>query len=98
MLIEEVRLGAHCAYRLQYHVVWVCKYRRRILMPGVRSYLEKVLRGLQRSMPGVEIEIIGFDGDHMHMVMVIPPKYSISDVMENMKSRSSSVMRKKLSG
>ena len=91
----EVRLGAHCAYRLQYHVVWVCKYRRRILKPGVRDYLEKVLHGLLRSMPGVEIEMIGCDGDHLHMVMIIPPRYSISDVMGNLKSRSSSVMRKK---
>ena len=46
-------------------------------------------------MPGVEIEMIGFDRDHLHMVMIIPPKYSISDVMGNLKSRSSSVMRKK---
>ena len=91
----EVRLSAHCAYRLQYHVVWVCKYRRKILKPGVRDYLKKVLYGLLRGMPGVEIETIGFDGDHMHMVMVIPPKYAISDVMGQLKSQSSSRMRKK---
>jgi putative transposase len=46
-------------------------------------------------MPGVEIETIGFDGDHLHMVMIIPPKYSISDVMGNLKSRSAPVMRRK---
>lgn len=91
----EVRLSAHCAYRLQYHVVWVCKYRRKVLKPGVRDYLKKVLYGLLRSMPGVEIETIGFDGDHLHMVMVIPPKYAISDVMGQLKSQSSSRMRKK---
>ena len=91
----EVRITAHSAYRLQYHIVWVCKYRRRILKPGVRTYLHKVLLGLQRSIPGVEIETIGFDGDHLHMVIIIPPKYSISDVMGKMKSRSSSIMRKK---
>ena len=45
-------------------------------------------------MPGVVIEMIGFDRDHLHMVMIIPPRYSISDVMGNLKSRSSSVMRK----
>jgi len=91
----EVRVSAHCAYRLQYHIVWVCKYRRRILKPGVREYLEKVLTGLLRQMPGVEIETIGFDGDHLHMVMIIPPKYSISEVMGRLKSQSSSRMRKK---
>ena len=46
-------------------------------------------------MPGVEIEMIGFDRDHLHMVIIIPPRYSISDVMGNLKSRSSSGMRKK---
>ena len=91
----EVRVSAHCAYRLQYHIIWVCKYRRRILKPGIREYLHKVLLGLQRSMVGVEIEMIGFDEDHLHMVMVIPPRYSISDVMGKMKSQSSSRMRKK---
>ncbi len=93
--IMEVRIAAHTAYRLQYHVVWVCKYRRRILKPGVRDYLHKVLLGLLRRMPGVEIETIGFDGDHLHMVMVIPPKYAIADVMGQLKSQSSSIMRKK---
>ena len=39
--------------------------------------------------------MIGFDGDHLHMVMIIPPKYSISGVMGQLKSQSSSQMRKK---
>ena len=91
----EVWVSAHSVYRLQYHVIWVCKYRRRILKSGVRDYLHKVLLGLLRSMPGVEIETIGFDGDHLHMVMVIPPKYAIADVMGRLKSQSSSRMRKK---
>ncbi len=91
----EVITTGHSAYRLQYHVVWVCKYRRRILKPGVSAYLHKVLLKLCRSMPGVLIETIGFDKDHVHMVMVIPPKYAIADVMGRLKSQSSSIMRKK---
>jgi putative transposase len=45
-------------------------------------------------MPGVELETVGFDQDHLHMIMVIPPKYSISDVMGRLKSQSSSHLRK----
>jgi putative transposase len=45
-------------------------------------------------MPGVEIEAIGFDLDHLHMVIIIPPKYSISDVMGRLKSQLASRMRK----
>jgi len=86
---------SHSIYRLQYHVVWVCKYRRRILNPGVCSYLKEALAKLLRSMPGVTIETIGFDGDHVHMVMVIPPKFSIAEVMGTLKSQSASLLRTK---
>ena len=85
---------AHSLYCLQYHVVWVCKYRRRILNPGLCGYLRKVLPKLLRSMPGVKIESIGFDQDHLHMVMSIAPKYSISSVMARLKSQSASRLRK----
>jgi putative transposase len=46
-------------------------------------------------MPGVTIETIGFDADHLHMVMSIPPKYSVSSVMGELKSQSASRLRKK---
>ncbi|PEQ17491.1 transposase [Piscirickettsia salmonis] len=63
----EVIKSGHSVYRLQYHIVWVCKYRGRVLNSGVCEYLKKVLGKLLRSMPGVEIETIDFDGDHLHM-------------------------------
>ena len=91
--MEYVRTG-HSVYHLQYHVVWVCKYRRRILNPGICEYLRKLMPKMLRSMSGVTIETIGFDTDHLHMVMNIPPKYSISSVMGKMKSQSSSELRK----
>ena len=87
--------SAHGVYRLQYHVVWVCKYRRKVLNPGVCKYFEWVLPKLLRKMPGVLVEEIGFDEDHLHMVMVIPLKYSISDVMRDLTSQSTVYLRKK---
>ena len=86
---------SHGIYSLSYHIVWVTKYRRRILNPGVVDYLKKMFPKLIRSIPGVEIEEIGFDKDHIHFVMVIPPKYSISDVIAQMKSQSASVLRER---
>ena len=44
-------------------------------------------------MPGVKLETIGFDKDHLHMVMSIPPKYSIAAVMGQLKSQSASRLR-----
>ena len=37
-------------------------------------------------MPGVALETVGFDNDHLHMLMVIPPKYSIASVMAQLKA------------
>ena len=90
----QVIRTAHSMYCLQYHVVWVCKYRRKILKPGVCSYIRKTFPGLLRSLPGVRLESIGFDDDHLHMLMTIPPRYSISSVMGRLKSQMASRMRK----
>lgn len=92
--MEYVRT-AHSVYHLKYHVVWVCKNRRRILNPGVCGYLSNILLKLLRSMPGVRIESIGYDEDHVHMVMVIPPRDSIASVMGQLKSQSASGKRRK---
>ena len=88
---------AHSIYYLQYHVVWVCKYRRRILNPGMCGYIRKILPKLLRSIPGVKLETIGFDKDHLHMVISIPPKYSIAAIMGRLKSQLSSRLRKRFS-
>ena len=89
------RYGSCTVYRLSYHIVWVCKYRRRVLKPGVVDYIKKLLPKLLRSIPGCEIEKIGFDKDHVHFVMTIPPRYAIADVMAKLKSQSSSQIRAK---
>ncbi|MCB0535729.1 MAG: transposase, partial [Saprospiraceae bacterium] len=54
----------------------------------------RVLPELLRSMVGVSVETMGFDRDHLHMVMLIPPRYSISSVMGQLKSQSTSLIRK----
>ena len=45
-------------------------------------------------MPGVTIERMGFDNDHLHMLMIIPPKHSIAEVMGKFKAQSASNLRK----
>ena len=91
----QTRLSSHGTYRLEYHIVWVVKYRRKVLKPALQVTLRKLLPHLMRSMPGCRLETIGFDQDHLHMVMVIAPKYAVSDVIGMMKSQSASRLRKK---
>ena len=53
--MEEIRLSGHTAYRTEYHIVWIPKYRRCILNPGLRGYLRKLFPKMLRSLPGCEI-------------------------------------------
>ena len=76
-------------------MVWIPKYRRRILNPGVEEYLVKLFPKILRTMPGVEIVAKNIQVDHIHMVMIIPPKYAVSEVMGRLKGMTSSHLRKK---
>lgn len=90
--------SGHGIYYAQYHICWCTKYRRRILNPGVTEYVRKILPQIVRSMTGVTIEELGIDEkmkDHLHLVIIIPPKFSASDVIARLKAESSSMMRKK---
>ncbi|WP_417168558.1 transposase [Vibrio mimicus] len=86
--------SSHSVYYTKYHGVWAMKYRRKILTPGMCSNLRKP------SCPSycevclvssLEIETIGFDEEHLHMMMLIPSKSKscISDNIGKLKSQLS---------
>ena len=91
----ETRLSGHGAYRTEYHIVWIPKYRRRILNPGVGGYVKKVLPKVLKMMPGCEVVEMNIQVDHIHMVMVIPPKYAVSDVIGKIKQYTARKLRDK---
>jgi putative transposase len=76
-------------------VVWVIKYRLKLLVPGLRDHLKKLLYYVTTSMPGVEIQELNIQADHVHMMMVIPPKYAVAEVIGTMKAKTSSIFREK---
>lgn len=85
-------------YKLGYHVVFVKKYRRKVLNPGVAGYVKKILPKMTDYVPGVEIRTIGVDErerDHVHMEILIPPKYAISKVVGVIKAKSAKELRQK---
>ena len=91
----ETRLSGHGVYRTEYHIIWIPKYRRRILNPGVKEYISKIFPKVLRGMPGVEILEQNIQVDHIHLLMVIPPKYAVSEVIGQMKQYTASRLRKK---
>ena len=91
----DTRLSGHGAYRTEYHIVWIPKYRRRILNPGVKGYLQRLLPKVLKKMPGCEIVEQNIQADHIHILMIIPPKYAVSDVIGEIKQYTASKMREK---
>jgi putative transposase len=91
----EIRYSGHGVYRTEYHIVWIPKYRRRILNPGVRGYLNKLFPKVLRELPGCEIVEMHIQVDHLHVVMVIPPKYTVSSVIGRIKQFTAKHLREK---
>src|SRR4030042_5779443 len=91
----ETRFSRHSVYPTEYHIVWITKYRRRILNLGVEAYLTRILPKVLRAMPGCEIMKYSIQVDHVHMVMIIPPKYAVSDVVGRIKGITASRLRKR---
>ena len=58
-------------------------------------YLKELFPKILEEMPGCEIVKYSLQEDHVHIVMVIPPKYAVSDVVARIKQRTSSELRKK---
>jgi len=58
----------------------------RILNSGVRGYLRKLFTEVMRSLPGCEIIELNILMDHIHMLIVTPPKYGVSAVIRHMKT------------
>lgn len=90
----RIRLSAHGAYHHQYHIVWIPKYRKRILQGELKKFIEKRLFDVQEHHPDVEIEKYSIQQDHLHLVMSIPPKYSVSTIVGKIKANTSREIRK----
>ena len=90
-----IRKSAHAAYRTEYHVVWCTRFRRKILVEGVQKYLKIKIEETRKYYPDWEYKAIGFDSDHVHLFMVIPPKYSVAFVVETIKKNTSRRLKEK---
>lgn len=93
----KLKKSAHAVYRTYYHIVWVTRYRKKILVKGLRKYLKAKLLEVRKYYPDWEFIEIGINSDHIHLYMVIPPKYSVSSVVEILKKNTSKSMKEKFS-
>ena len=82
---------SHTKWRWKYHIVFAPKYRRQVIYRQLRKDIGSILRELC-SIKGIKIIEAELCPDHIHMLVEIPPKYSISQIMGYLKGKSSLII------
>ena len=82
---------SHTLWECKYHVVFAPKFRRQIIYGKIKADLGKILRDLCERK-GIEIIEAELCLDHVHMLIRIPPKHSVSEIMEYLKGKSSLII------
>jgi putative transposase len=77
----------HTVWECKYHIVWIPKYRKKRLYKELRQYLGEIFKDLARQKESQIIEG-HLMKDHVHMLISIPPKYSVSQVIGYIKGKS----------
>ena len=86
--MKDIDSLAHTKWRCQYHIVFAPKYRRKVFYEEHRLEVREILRKLCE-WKGVEIIEANACEDHIHMLITIPPKQSVSKFMGILKGKSS---------
>ena len=83
-----LRRSSHAVYETTYHLVWCPKYRKKIFADKeIRERAKQLIEEIS-SEYGMEIQEMEVAGDHVHMLISFPPKYSIGQVVRMIKSIS----------
>ncbi|ACB09340.1 IS200/IS605 family transposase [Thermotoga sp. RQ2] len=74
-------------YNLNYHFVWIPKYRRKILVGSIAEELERILRNTAKQH-GIEILALSIQPDHVHLFVSAPPRFSPAEIANLLKGVS----------
>jgi putative transposase len=84
--------GAHTTHRLRYHLVFVPKYRHRVLVGALKTRLEELFARCCEMHGWVLLEL-NVQADHVHMLVQLPPSISVSFAVKYLKGGSSRILR-----
>lgn len=91
---HELRSTRHAKYILHSHCIFTTKYRKKIFTKEHLEDMEKIFSSICKKFDG---ELIEFNGeeDHVHLLVIYPPRIAISVLVNNLKCVSSRLLRKK---
>ena len=86
--MQNYRKSSHCVYDCKFHLVWITKYRKKVLVGLVAERVRELLRQICKSH---EVDIIKghVSKDHVHLFVSVPPSISTSSLMQQLKGKSS---------
>ena len=84
--MSKYRKLSHVVYKCDYHIVWVPKYRHRILKGAIKELVEHDIRSLCQWKDCIVGEL-NVQEDHVHLLVSVPPKVSISKLMDTLKGK-----------
>ena len=91
MSLNDINSLSHTKWNCKYHIVFAPKYRRKVFFKEKREAIGKILRQLCE-WKGVKIIEAEICPDHVHMLVEIPPKISVSSFMGYLKGKSSTML------
>ncbi|MCQ2069503.1 MAG: IS200/IS605 family transposase [Bacteroidaceae bacterium] len=74
-------------YFLKCHLIFVCKYRKRLLEGDMQQIIKDIFSGIEK-MSDFVIEIMETDKDHIHMLVSYPPNISVTSIVRKLKQNS----------
>ena len=80
--------GSHCVFHHRYHIVWITKYRYKVLHGDLRERMRTIIKQACNEL-GVTIVSGVLSKEHVHIFVEIPPKFAVSDFVRRVKGRSS---------
>ena len=89
------RKSAHAIYKTEYCLVWIPRYRRKVFVKGVKEYTEKILSNISELYPDIEVIKLSVQEDHVHMVVVIPPRIAVANAIQYIKTQSAKKLKVK---
>ena len=91
--MARYQTGSHTRHRLQYHLVWIPKYRRRVLRGKMAIRLKQLLNEGCR-INRWWISELSIQEDHVHLIIQTNPRDSVAEVVQRLKGGTSRVIRK----
>lgn len=86
-MTQRFRKLSHTLYECKYHIIFCPKYRFRVLRGELADYIRREIYSLLGQKEGVEVLEANVQADHIHLVLWIPPKYAVSNIMGFLKGK-----------